>query len=327
MQSKKSHEDYHYKYVSDAPIKVDTKKYGASLQWKFDYSFLLGSLAQFIHSEIIVEVGVSAGETTSRICQLNPSAHLYGYDIWDRNGHLSQFHHYSSKTEVEEYLKEMGVNNYTLHQIDTIKNRKEFEKKLANDLGGEVSYLNYPKHKTKKAIPTSSCKKIDFAFVDAEHSYIGIKNDFEVVYPHMADHGIIAFHDTLMIDGCREFVYDLRNKYFDGTFDIMDLPFGIGTRRCGVTLLVKRSFGRTDRTIDQLCGSISSPSEIENNETKWLNGEIKKYRQNSFNYNKEINISDLDKTVDFDGDGHTKEDYAAVIRKTRNTKRKRGEEW
>ena len=61
MQSKKSHKDYHYKYVSDAPIKVDTKKYGASLQWKFDYSFLLGSLAQFIHSEIIVEVGVSAG--------------------------------------------------------------------------------------------------------------------------------------------------------------------------------------------------------------------------------------------------------------------------
>ena len=257
-----------------------------------DYSELLGQLTQFIKSEVIVEIGVSAGDTTLKLCEYNKNAHIWGYDIWDINGHLDQFTHNHSMKSVENSLRQNGVNNFTLYQIDTIGKRKEFERKLASDLNG---------------------RQIDLAFVDAEHSYIGIKNDFEIVYPHLADHGVVAFHDTLMIDGCREFMLDLRTKYFDGSFDVVDFPFGLSDRRCGVSLLVKRSYAKTDRTIDQVCGSLSDPATIENNEVKWLNGEIKKYHQNSFNYNKLTDVEDLDGTL--------------FSKKLRHGNRKRGGEW
>ena len=135
-------------------------------------------------------------------------------------------------------------------------------------------------------------KKIDLAFVDGCHSYVGIKNDFEVVYPRMSNIGTVVFHDTLMIDGCREFVYDLRNKFYDGSYDVIDFPFGHGVARCGVSILTKRSFAVSDREIDQICGSPSSADEIEINEARWLNKEIKKY-ENHEKLNKKLKVEDM----------------------------------
>jgi hypothetical protein len=116
------------------------------------------------------------------------------------------------------------------------------------------------------------CPIIDFAFIDGCHSYYGLKNDFEAVYPLLSSRGIIAFHDTLMIDGCREFMLDLRTKYNDGTFDIVDFPWGGGSR-VGVSLLVKRSYPEIKVGIREVCGSPSSMIEIENKEVEWLESE------------------------------------------------------
>ena len=38
--------------------------------------------------------------------------------------------------------------------------------------------------------------QVDFAFIDADHSFEGLKNDFLKLLPLMNDHGIIAVHDT-----------------------------------------------------------------------------------------------------------------------------------
>ena len=155
-------------------------------------------------------------------------------------------------------------------------------------------------------------KSIDFAFIDACHSYVGIKNDFDIIYPLLnQDQGIIIFDDTLMIDGCREFMLHLRTRYFDGTFDIIDFPFGCDKRKTGLSLLVKRGYPLSKRPIDQICGSLSEPRDIEDAEKKWFQNETGKNKNNhlEFIYEKK----------------HMHKILSS--KKFRNNTRKRGEKW
>lgn len=38
--------------------------------------------------------------------------------------------------------------------------------------------------------------KVDFVFIDASHEYLDVLRDFEMIHPHVKDHGWIAFHDV-----------------------------------------------------------------------------------------------------------------------------------
>jgi predicted O-methyltransferase YrrM len=49
-------------------------------------------------------------------------------------------------------------------------------------------------HDVKKIIGDTG---IDFCFIDGDHSYDGVKKDFEIYSPLMAKDGIIAFHDIV----------------------------------------------------------------------------------------------------------------------------------
>lgn len=46
--------------------------------------------------------------------------------------------------------------------------------------------------------------KIDFLFIDGDHSYKGVKQDFEMYSPLVQDGGLIAFHD--IVPGPKQFV-------------------------------------------------------------------------------------------------------------------------
>lgn len=257
------------------PLKKLLKNSKFSSKDEFDdYGKFLGSFAEFVQAKICVEIGVAHGATTKALCKYtkNNGGHVYGFDIWSQHGLVNQFQNLGTKESVTEMLKKNNLKNFTLTKVDVINNRSDFESKLDNLLNGE---------------------KIDFAFIDADHSYIGIKNDFEVIYPRLSQQGIIAFHDSLMIDGCREFVFDLRTKFFDGTFDMIDLPFGYGPQKVGLSILVKRSYPIVEREIDEICGSISTPDEIEKNEVNWLNEEIEK-NKNSESIHKKLTLDDLD---------------------------------
>jgi predicted O-methyltransferase YrrM len=41
-------------------------------------------------------------------------------------------------------------------------------------------------------------KKLDFLFIDGDHSYEGVKRDFEIYGPLVRKGGIIAFHDIVL---------------------------------------------------------------------------------------------------------------------------------
>ncbi|MFX1363421.1 MAG: class I SAM-dependent methyltransferase [Promethearchaeota archaeon] len=67
-------------------------------------------------------------------------------------------------------------------------------------------------------------KKIDFVFIDASHSYEGVKKDFEMYSPLVKDDGIIAFHDIVNLSGSINTVYkfweQIKNQYdFDEFYE------------------------------------------------------------------------------------------------------------
>ena len=246
-------------------------------QYSAEHGMLFKSLVVLNKSQVCVEIGVAHGTTSKWICEGAEmiGGHLYGFDVWDIHGqkkttndeyvakwqeehgsrlkHKLQYGQISSKAEVEQRLRKAGLKAFTMTQTNS------------KDPG-------FPGLVKKVCGP-----QIDFAFIDGDHSYNGLKCDFDAVYPLLSKIGIIAFHDTQKIDGCREFMLDLRTKMFDGTFDVVDFPFGNGGRRVGVSLLVKRAFPVSGIILDEMCGSPSLPHEIMEKERVWYEEELKRY--------------------------------------------------
>lgn len=222
---------------------------------------LLQALVYLNQAKTIVEIGVAEAKTTAFLCNgaIPWGGKVYGYDIWGTHGLQNQFEHWSSKEKCEEHLRSLGLTNFELTQIDSKK--PGFKELIAE------------KHPV-----------IDLAFIDGCHSYDGIKNDFEAVYPNLSDAGVIVFHDTMSIDGCREFMIDLRTKFWDGTFDLVTFPYGsmaysdgnVVNRRTGVSVLVKRSFATVDQPCDEICNLDDHTQDIYVAEEEWYDQELEK---------------------------------------------------
>jgi hypothetical protein len=222
---------------------------------------LLESLVYLNQAKVIVEVGVAEAKTTDWLCRGAKlrGGFVYGYDLWDTHGLMNQFPHWSSKEKCEEYLQSKGHTNFELTKINS--RTPEFAELI----------------KTKHPV-------IDLAFIDGCHSYDGIKNDFDAIYPQLSPTGVIVFHDTMSIDGCREFMIDLRTKYNDGTFDLVTFPYGsmfysdgnVVDRRTGVSVLVKRGFAVIPQAIDEQCNLDEHFNDIYVKEEEWYEAELKR---------------------------------------------------
>jgi len=222
---------------------------------------LLESLVYLNQAKVIVEVGVAEAKTTDWLCRGAKlrGGFVYGYDLWDTHGLMNQFPHWSSKEKCEEYLQSKGHTNFELTKINS--RTPEFAELI----------------KTKHPV-------IDLAFIDGCHSYDGIKNDFDAIYPQLSPTGVIVFHDTMSIDGCREFMIDLRTKYNDGTFDLVTFPYGsmfysdgnVVDRRTGVSVLVKRGFSVIPQAIDEQCNLDEHFNDIYVKEEEWYEAELKR---------------------------------------------------
>jgi hypothetical protein len=222
---------------------------------------LLESLVYLNQAQVIVEVGVAEAKSTDWLCRGAKlrGGKVYGYDLWDTHGLNNQFEHWSSKEKCEAYLQSKGHSNFELTKI--------------NSRTPEFAELIKTKHPS-----------IDLAYIDGCHSYDGIKNDFDVIYPLLSESGVIVFHDTLRIDGCREFMIDLRTKFFDGTYDLITFPWGsmfysdgnVVNRRTGISVLAKRSFATLDLPIDEQCNLDEHFQEIYVKEEEWYEAELKR---------------------------------------------------
>jgi hypothetical protein len=216
---------------------------------------LIIGLVQLIEAKNVVEVGVAWGAMSAAICRAMHQANnernntlldtmqYVGFDIWGSHGPkgISQM---GSINDAVSVVKQWGIP-YEFIQIDTQNEQDRFRTLL------------------DKRFPNG----IDFAFIDGDHSYHGIANDFFNIWPRMTPTGIVAFHDTKVIDGCREFILDLR-KNNNGSYDIFDIPYGLRDRRNGVTVISKRTFILPDALIDESCGSLHTYDKIERMETE-----------------------------------------------------------
>ena len=56
-------------------------------------------------------------------------------------------------------------------------------------------------------------KNVDFLFIDGDHSYEGVKKDFEMYSPLVKDGGIIAFHDIISACDISKFWSEIKEDY------------------------------------------------------------------------------------------------------------------
>lgn len=117
------------------------------------------------HDTVALEIGSYRGASSCYIAgglaQVN--GHLFCVDTWQNEtmpeGERDTFAEFQKNTS--------GLQ----HRITTIRNRSE-----------EISAdeIRYP---------------LNLVFIDGDHSYTGVKNDFECVQKWLSEDGIIAFHD------------------------------------------------------------------------------------------------------------------------------------
>jgi predicted O-methyltransferase YrrM len=97
----------------------------------------------------------------------------------------------------------------------------------------EDSHLPETLEKVKKIL---AGRQVDFLFIDSDHSYEGVKKDFEMYNSLVRNGGIIAFHDITpnglpeLTGGVPQFWKEIKNKYQFKEFvkDYKQTGFGIG---------------------------------------------------------------------------------------------------
>ena len=223
-----------------------------------NYCTFLKEYCKFCQYKTIVEIGVQTGGSAFQLCLAvkETDGKFFGYDYFEPIGvyNLTDI----SKEKVENFFINNGIEKkfFEIKKINV--HDKEFPEILKSDTNG----------------------KIDFAFIDGDHSYQGITTDFLNVYPLLSEEGTIAFHDTYSHLGCRKFVFDLYEKYNDGTYDIINLPYGLENGRAGLTLLVKRSYpiyksGITINCHETLTQSDLMSEDVYTEEKKWYQSQLK----------------------------------------------------
>ena len=77
-------------------------------------------------------------------------------------------------------------------------------------------------------------KELDFLFIDGDHTYEGVKKDFEMYSPLVRKGGIIAFHDIINNDLTRldievpKFWSEVKDRYLSKEIIIDKINYGIG---------------------------------------------------------------------------------------------------
>lgn len=126
----------------------------------------------------MVEIGCYAGESMELFQQSGKIKKYYAVDIWDVPEKLKSIVENPIKPENHKFVYEnIGIAE------------KQFDEKAAK-------YNNIVKLKMdiKKAKPLIK-HKIDFIYIDGDHSYEGVKFDIEYAKKIIKKNGIIAGHD------------------------------------------------------------------------------------------------------------------------------------
>jgi len=86
---------------------------------------------------------------------------------------------------------------------------QQFKENIAK---AEAADIVKPIVKTSEQAAKSFTQPVEFVFIDGNHDYKFVKQDFELWFPKLLEHGTIAFHDSHLWPGPRRVV---REKVFN----------------------------------------------------------------------------------------------------------------
>ncbi|HCU80056.1 MAG TPA: hypothetical protein DGN60_02690 [Chloroflexi bacterium] len=137
----------------------------------------------------VVEIGTFKGGTMWLWCQIaKDDANIVSIDLKPKN---------SMEKRIDKYLYGLAVQSQQISLVRGDSGNVQTKDQLVNKLG---------------------LSKIDFLFIDGDHSYQGVKRDFELYAPLVRKGGIVAFHDIVYHPNFPETQVDrywneLRDKY------------------------------------------------------------------------------------------------------------------
>lgn len=120
------------------------------------------------------ELGVSKGDNFKNLLKLNPNLGLYGIDSFESEGN-----------ELEKY-------NEGLYEGRTQKNAIENAKNIESKFPNRARMIFERTDEACKHIPDGH---LDFVFIDADHTYEGVKRDIKLWEPKVQENGLIMGHD------------------------------------------------------------------------------------------------------------------------------------
>lgn len=132
--------------------------------------------------------------------------------------------------DVFEWLdlikSEKNRKHYTENFKEKFRYYKDIKKKLSK----------YPNIQVIHGVTHLEAKKfddhsIDFLFVDADHSYEGVKRDFEAWYSKVKPSSIIAFHDSNPENGWEGIPFFMKQLNNDPRVDFIELKGSVSIFR------------------------------------------------------------------------------------------------
>ena len=164
------------------------------------------------NSKYILEIGTASGGTLFCFCKLAKNdATLISIDLPE-----GPFGGGYPEWKIPLY-KSFARKNSKIHLIRADSHSLETLEKVKNILNG---------------------KKIDFLFIDGDHSYQGVKRDFEMYNLLVKKEGIIAFHDIIPgpienVGGVPEFWKEIKNN-----FRIQEIVKDRQQGGCGIGIII-----------------------------------------------------------------------------------------
>jgi len=135
-----------------------------------DSAWLLYGICRSLKPQVAVEIGSARGKSACYVgtaLKQNGSGHLYAVD----------------PHTTTSWNDSNSVNTFDIMRANL----------AALDLNDTVTILRQFSDVAIESVP----KPIDMIFIDGDHTYEGVKADWDLYTPHMSQFGYVVFHDTI----------------------------------------------------------------------------------------------------------------------------------
>lgn len=138
---------------------------------------------------------------------------------------------FSQIADVNSTILSVDRNHYLKNELDLFREFGRNSNINIHNISLNTSHINF------KTISKHLCleSNIDLLFIDADHSYEGVKHDFETFFPLVRVGGIVGFHDINPDrgNGVPKFFEKLKGKHNFREFRVKNYGWG------GIGVIIK----------------------------------------------------------------------------------------